>query len=89
MSSRAPEFRFSTPRDAQENIAIAQQGPMYDPVLNTVVAAPRFARERLAAGAVIRGPALIVEAQTTTVVPSTFIATVAPRGDIIMRRTEA
>ena len=88
LSSRAPEFRFPGTDDDAADALIAQQGPMYDPVLNAVVTAPRFTRESLSAGTVIRGPAMIVEAQTTTVVTSTFTATVSPRGDIIMKRSQ-
>ena len=88
LSSAAPAFNFQ-PGDAVEDVSQGGEEPMYDPVLNAVVAAPRVAREALAPGAVVRGPALIVEAQTTTVVTSTFTATVAPRGDIIMTRTRA
>ena len=88
LSSRAPEFRFPGTDDDAADALIARQGPMYDPVLNAVVTAPRFARESLSAGTVIRGPAMIVEAQTTTVVTSTFTATVSPRGDIIMKRSQ-
>ena len=89
LSSPEPAFRFPGAHDEAEDTSIAQQGPMYDPVLNAVVTAPRFARETLSAGTVIQGPAMIVEAQTTTVVTSTFTATVSPRGDIIMKRTDA
>ncbi len=62
---------------------------MYDPVLNAVVTAQRFARATLSPGTVVNGPAIIVEAQTTTVVTSTFTATVSPRGDILMTRAAA
>ena len=86
LTSRAPEFRFPGGHGHVEDAPIARQGPMYDPVLNEVVMAPRFTRETLSAGRVIHGPAMIVEAQTTTVVTSTFTATVSPQGDIVMKR---
>ena len=88
LSSGAPEFRFPGTHDEAKDASIADQGPMYDPVSNAVVTAPRYARETLSAGTVIHGPAMIVESQTTTVVTSTFAATVSPRGDIIMRRAD-
>ncbi len=88
LASGAPAFRFPGTDKDVEDALVSQQGPMYDPVRNAVVTAPRFTRETLSPGTVIDGPALIVEAQTTTVVTSTFTATIAPGGDIIMKRAE-
>ncbi|MDE0350841.1 MAG: hypothetical protein OXM56_14205, partial [Gammaproteobacteria bacterium] len=53
------------------------------------LSAQRFAREGLAAGAAVEGPAMIVEAQTTTVLSPAFHARVTSRGDIVMERTES
>ncbi len=61
---------------------------LYDPGTGARLAAGRFARESLAAGAAVEGPSLIVEAQTTTVVSPAFHARVTPRGDILMERIE-
>ena len=88
LSSAAPAFRFAPGEDAGDP-GIASRGSMYDPVLNDVVTAPRFARETLVPGTVVEGPAIIVEAQTTTVVVSTFTATISPGGDILMTRAAA
>ena len=54
-----------------------------------LAASPRHAREALAPGCAIDGPALIVEAQTTTVVGAGFRAEASPDGDILMRRVAA
>ena len=89
LSSAAPAFDFAAGNDEIESASIAREGHMYDPVLNALVTAPRFARESLLPGAVVDGPAMIVEAQTTTVVTSTFKATVSARGDILMTRAAA
>ena len=61
---------------------------LYDPGLRERLPARRFARESLATGAAVEGPALIVEAQTTTVLSPAFHARVSPRGDILMERIE-
>ena len=61
---------------------------LYDPGLRERLPARRFARESLATGAAVEGPALIVEAQTTTVLSPGFHARVSPRGDILMGRIE-
>ena len=89
LSTTAPAFDFTAGDEDVEDASIAREGWMYDPVLNAVVTAPRFARETLSPGTVVDGPAMIVEAQTTTVVTSTFTATVSPRGDILMTRAAA
>ncbi len=87
LGSAAPAFRFVPGEDVGDP-AVTPHGSMYDPVLNDTVTAPRFARETLVPGTVVEGPAMIVEAQTTTVVVSTFTATVSPGGDILMTRGE-
>ena len=45
-------------------------------------------RQVLAPGDSIKGPALIVEAETTTVVPSSFDATINAVGQIVLTRKE-
>ena len=73
--------------------AVAEGPPaatdLYDPGLRARLPARRFARESLATGTAVEGPALIVEAQTTTVLSPAFHARVSPRGDILMERIEA
>ena len=89
LSSAAPAFLFAAGNEDVEDASIHREGSMYDPALNAVVIAPRFARETLSPGTVVVGPAMIVEAQTTTVVTSAFTATVSSRGDILMTRATA
>ena len=48
-----------------------------------------FRRENLRAGSIVRGPAVIVEDDTTTVVTERFDARVHPLGYIVMDRREA
>ena len=64
------------------------EGLMYDPVLQSLVPVKHFDRDTLQPGALIDGPAVIVEEQTTTVVTSIFTATVSARGDIVLRRRD-
>ena len=61
---------------------------LYDPGAGERLPARRFARESLAPGAAVEGPALIVEAQTTTVLSPAFHARVSARGDIVLERIE-
>ncbi len=67
----------------------AEVAEMYDPARQERVPARRLARESLVPGEVIEGPAMIVEAQTTTVVSAAFRAAVSARGDLVLERTGA
>ena len=62
--------------------------PLFDPSVGTQVNAPVFLREHLRAGDRLRGPVLITEEQTTTVVTSNYLAAIDARGNIVMTRTE-
>ena len=50
---------------------------------------PEFRRDNLGAGAIVHGPAVIVEDDTTTVVTARFDARVHPQGYIVMERRGA
>ena len=63
-----------------------EAAPLFDPTRQTVVPAARQAREALAPGQTLNGPALIVEAQTTTVVGAGFRAVKSTDGDLVLRR---
>ena len=71
--------------DGQETAAIAQEvRDVLDSGTNTLFPTPIYARRKLASGATISGPALVVEAQTTTVVPASFDATVNSAGFLVL-----
>lgn len=57
---------------------------VFDPELRESVEYAVYARDDLAVGAAIAGPALIVEDQTTTVVTSTFDVAVNPLGYLVL-----
>ena len=61
---------------------------LFDPVLADYAAAAVHRRERLGPGDVLAGPAVIVEDQTTTVVPDGFRATVDPLGYLVLERVD-
>ena len=60
--------------------------PLFDPAGETTVEARVVLRERLRPGESLAGPALITEAQTTTVVPPAWRATVDERGHLVLER---
>jgi N-methylhydantoinase A len=62
------------------------QQSFFDPVMARRIDAPIFLRDQLQPGDHITGPALITEDQTTTVVTSSFDATIDARGYIVMTR---
>ncbi len=59
---------------------------LFDPILTDQVTVPVYRRADLKPGARVEGPALIAEAQTTTVVSSSFDATTDEVGTIVMSR---
>ena len=65
----------------------AGERALFDPEQTEHTPAPLYARSDLAVEAAIEGPALIVEDQTTTVVPRRFRATVNALGYIVMTRS--
>jgi N-methylhydantoinase A len=66
--------------------APAGQQSFFDPTSAHRVNIPVFLREHLSPGQRIRGPALITEDQTTTVVTSSYDASIDARGYIVMAR---
>ncbi len=61
---------------------------LFDPILADYAAAAVHRRERLAPEDALAGPAVIVEDQTTTVVPEGFRATVDPLGYLVLDRVD-
>ena len=61
---------------------------LFDPVLADYAAAAVHRRERLGPEDALVGPAVIVEDQTTTVVPEGFRATVDPLGYLVLDRVD-
>ena len=56
----------------------------FDPATSTIAAAPLYDRKALRPGMGFPGPALVVEDETTTVVPPGFTAWVNALGQIIL-----
>ena len=52
------------------------------------VATPLYERGRLPADAVVPGPAILEQPDTTTVIPPGWTATVEPSGNLLLRRSE-
>ena len=69
-----------------DDIAPIGNRDLFDADTNDFVDAPVYLREDLSPGAIVRGPALISEDQTTTVVTSNFTASVDSRGYLILDR---
>jgi len=62
---------------------------LFDPATGQATDAPVFRRGDLDTGAVVPGPALVTEDQTTTVVPPGWLARVGEYGEIVLTRTGA
>jgi N-methylhydantoinase A len=55
-----------------------------DPAKGELISVPVYSRMDLALGALISGPGLIVEDQTTTFIPDRFAARISSAGHIVM-----
>jgi N-methylhydantoinase A len=61
---------------------------VFDPAAATYLEVPVYRRDELAPGCRVRGPALIAEEQTTTVVAAGFAARIDGLGTIVLTRSE-
>ena len=59
---------------------------LFDPSQAGSVEAPVYLRSQLQPGHKLEGPALITEAQTTTVVSSNYYASIDARANIVMEK---
>ena len=84
---------FGCPRGGSSSDAPGRHGDFdpdeersWTPAAASTSKCPSIERDELGAGAIVRGPAVIVEDDTTTVIPARFDARVDPRGYIVMER---
>ena len=82
-----PTAKPETVQDAAAKTPVESQQsrPCFDPALGQAVPAQIIARDMLAAGSLVDGPALIVEDETTIVLPASRQATAASDGTIDIR----
>jgi N-methylhydantoinase A len=78
-------------RIASDNIssgsAYAQcKTELYDPLLRKMVTSPVYWRFDLEAGSLVRGPAIIAENETSTIVTSSFNAQIDPNGYVLLTK---
>lgn len=66
--------------------AIERYKPVFDVEIGQFVTASVIRRDRLQAGSTFGGPAIIVEDQTTTYVPSSFAGSVNAHGHLVLTR---
>ncbi len=86
VSTRAQATTTMPAPDQQEaSTAIGTRG-LFDAESGTMIEVPIYVREDLAPGMRLAGPALIVEVQTSTLVPASFDAHIGAGGNIIMDR---
>ena len=74
--------------DYQRRVTASDQRAMFDVVAAASVQADCYQRERLRSGDWLSGPAVVLEAQTTTVVASGYSAAVSSQGHLVINREE-
>ena len=65
---------------------IERTKPVFDGEIGQFVTTAVIRRDALPAGSTFSGPAVIIEDQTTTFVPSTFAGSVNTHGHLVLRR---
>jgi len=80
----APDL-LAAPKPAPAPAATGQRA-VFDPASGQSHQASLYARDALPEGAAVAGPALIIEDETTTVVPPGFAAQINSGGDIVLTR---
>ena len=89
VSTPTPEVtRLEAPRPISTTPTRAATTELVEGSSGRSVEAGVFSRSDLAPGMSLDGPALIVEDQTTTVVPSGFVAQVESSGYLVLTRIE-
>jgi N-methylhydantoinase A len=78
-----PAAELPVATDKQGNAA---DGRLFDPAMGETTRVPLVHRATLATGAVLHGPVLIAEEQTTAVIPAGFTARVLPAGHLLIER---
>jgi N-methylhydantoinase A len=74
--------------DYQRQVSASDQRAFFDVVTEASVQAGCYQRESLCSGDWFSGPALVLEAQTTTVVATGFSAAVSSQGHLVISREE-
>jgi N-methylhydantoinase A len=87
-SSPPRQVKVADPIKRTRTIAPTQRRTVFDGVLMSPVSAGIYERSSLAVGDVIEGPAIVVEAETSTVIPSSFIAVLQSDRCILVTRPE-
>jgi N-methylhydantoinase A len=85
--ARMPATKTTSPENTTTPEAANEQS-FFDPVTTARVDVPVFMRDALRPGDRIDGPALITEDQTTTVVTSSYAASIDARGYIVLTHKE-
>lgn len=84
-----PEPAAAAPAAAAQPVAAAtdRRQEVFDPASGKLENLPAYRRTDLGAGASLEGPALVVEPQTTTLVPAGWRAAVGAAGHLMLTRT--
>ena len=85
----AQNRKVDTDDIATDTVETIGQKRVMDIATGTVVDTPIYLRDQLACGFKISGPALVIEAQTTTVISSTYDGAIDSFGNLFLQRKPA
>ncbi|MEM7598821.1 MAG: hydantoinase/oxoprolinase family protein, partial [Pseudomonadota bacterium] len=87
-TSERPTPRVPEPETKTE-APVARMRTVFDAALRAHVEAKEVVREAMEAGAAVDGPAVIVETETSTIVPAAYRAEMQTDGALMITRKEA
>lgn len=88
VSSKSPRPKRAARVSSRSAPTPRSKRPVYDPVLGRMANAPVYWRFDLAPGAKVKGPAIIAEDETSTIVGANFTATINSLGYIVMEKVK-
>ncbi|MFP6837357.1 MAG: hydantoinase/oxoprolinase family protein [Pseudomonadales bacterium] len=88
LSAPSPEVVVDPELPPTRAVSSDRQVSLFDTGLEQTVSAGSYLRKDLRPGDLVQGPAVVIEDQTTTVIPTGFVANVTSRGYLVLNRRE-
>ncbi|MET1416479.1 hydantoinase/oxoprolinase family protein [Roseibium sp. HPY-6] len=89
VASERPQPETTKPQAGSEDAAVLRTRPIFDAALRSIVEAQEVERSAMTPDSVIAGPAVIIEAETTTIVTSAYRAVGQSDGCLLLVRKDA
>ncbi|WP_299483764.1 hydantoinase/oxoprolinase family protein [uncultured Roseibium sp.] len=89
VASERPQPETTKPQAGSKDAAVLRRRPIFDAALRSIVDAHEVERSAMTPDSVVAGPAVIIEAETTTIVTSAYRAVGQSDGCLLLVRKDA